>query len=128
MTPAQEWGQSCEDSAWPDPVTAAGCLCGPRGSRCDERPTIVPRQGGDHNPLPHVRVIIGCEPRVRVAFGGTSISPMITSMKLTHKSVPFKHSVARLYIAAFSLHAKYSYAVLTWGDNLFSGGTSPLYW
>ena len=28
------------------------------------------------------------------------ISAMITSMKLTHESVPFKHSVVRLYIAA----------------------------
>ena len=27
------------------------------------------------------------------------ISPMITSTKSTHESVPFKHSVARLYIA-----------------------------
>ena len=29
------------------------------------------------------------------------ISPMVISMKLTHESVPFKHSVVRLYIAAF---------------------------
>ena len=28
------------------------------------------------------------------------ISPMVTSMKSTHGSVPFRHSVVRLYIAA----------------------------
>ena len=37
------------------------------------------------------------------AVGGSQcvnigISPMITSMKSTHESVPFKHSVGRLYI------------------------------
>ena len=55
-------------------------------------------------------VVMGTVPRV-VAAGslgncagsetcGRGISPMVTSMKSTPGSVPFKHSVVRLYIAA----------------------------
>ena len=33
------------------------------------------------------------------SVGGRSTSPMVTSMKSTHESAPFKHSVVRLDIA-----------------------------
>ena len=43
--------------------------------------------------------------------GGWGVSPMVTSMKSTHGSPPFKHSVGRLYIA----HLFYkSFIELTW--------------
>ena len=49
-----------------------------------------------------------------LTWGNNSISPMITSMKSTHGSVPFKHNVVRLYIAALLNMVQ---AVLTWGNN-----------
>ena len=35
-----------------------------------------------------------------LTWGNNGISPPITPMKSTHESVPFKHSVVRLYIIA----------------------------
>ena len=49
-------------------------------------------------------------PRAGLPVSG--ISPMITSMKSTHESVPLKHNVIRLYI---ELYAKYSIAGVSMG-------------
>ena len=38
--------------------------------------------------------------QVVLTWGNNGISPMVTSMRSTHESVLFKHSVVRLYIAA----------------------------
>ena len=53
-------------------------------------------------------------PEVQVEIG---ISPMVTSMKSTHESVPFKHSVVRLYYSSVTLNI-IRQAVLTWGNKL----------
>ena len=48
-----------------------------------------------------------------------AISPMVTSMKSTHGSVPFKNSVVRLYIAALCFFALYSIGGVNMGNKLF---------
>ena len=46
----------------------------------------------------------------------SGISPMITSMKSTHETVPFKHKYMATNIV---------YTVLTWGNNLKSLDSMP---
>ena len=76
------------------------------------RPSML--NGRDRHHIPSPRKVDGPLLAGRPAWGGGGgpapppcsppawpggISPMITSTKSTHESVPFKHSVARLYIA-----------------------------
>ena len=58
-------------------------------------------------------------------MNGGSISPMITSMKSTHESGPFKHSVVRLY-SSFARNNYIVKAVLIWGNTPECGMGVPL--